>query len=78
MWLVRRLYILKAPVKIEWPLLYAQFGMQYSRQRKFIEKFRIEVLKIKTIWPKLNLETSKNGITLKPSSLPILENSIRL
>jgi hypothetical protein len=47
--------------------------MQYSRQRKFIEKFRIEVLKIKTIWPKLNLEISKNGISLKPSMLPILE-----
>jgi hypothetical protein len=71
MWLVRRLYILKSPVNIEWPLLYTQFGMQYRRQRKFIEILRMEISRIKSIWPKLNLEISKNGITLKPSSLPI-------
>jgi len=71
MWLVRRLYILKSPVNIEWCLLYTQFGMQYRRQRKFIEILRIEISRIKSIWPELSLDVSQNGITLKPSSLPI-------
>ena len=71
MWLTRRLYTLKTTTNIEWSLLHMQFGSEYKRQRKFIEKLTVQIFKIKTIWPELNLETSKGGITLKPSPLPV-------
>ena len=71
MWLTRRLYTLKLAVNIEWPLLHIQFGTEYKRQRKFVEKLTVQIFKIKAIWPELNLETSKGGITLKPSPLPV-------
>ena len=73
LWLVYRTFPLRAPLRLSWPTLYRQFGVDPSRasDRVTVDNFRKECLrelkKIKLAWPDLNYYTPKGVLQLYPS-----------
>ena len=74
LWLVYRTFPLRAPLRLSWPTLYRQFGVDPSRasDRVTVDNFRKDCLrelkKVKTAWPKLNYATAKGVLILLPST----------
>ena len=73
LWLVYRTFPLRAPLRLSWPTLYRQFGVDPSRasDRVTVDNFRKDCLrelkKVKTAWPDLNYTTAKGVLILSPS-----------
>ena len=73
LWLVYRTFALRAPLRLSWPTLYRQFGVDPSRanDNRTVQDFRKDCLrelkKIKTAWPDLNYSTAKGVLILHPS-----------
>ena len=74
LWLVYRTFPLRAPLRLSWPTLYRQFGVDPSRasDRVTVDNFRKDCLrelkKVKTAWPELNYATAKGVLILLPST----------
>ena len=74
LWLVYRTFPLRAPLRLSWPTLYRQFGVDPSRasDRVTVDNFRKDCLrelkKIKLAWPELNYATAKGVLILLPST----------
>jgi hypothetical protein len=65
-WLTYRMSYLKEPTKIPWDLLAIQFGSDYAELRDFKKNFLKQLRKVLVVYhPKV--ETSENGLLLKPS-----------
>ena len=67
LWLTYRTFGLKRPLRLTWPLLYRQFGVDPARSNdKFtVRDFRSDCLrelkKIKNAWPDLHLPDGQGG-----------------
>ena len=63
---IYRTFPLRAPLRLSWPTLYRQFGVDPAKasDKRTVQNFRSEVLqelvKIKLAWPKLNYSTAKS------------------
>ena len=74
LWLVYRIFALRAPLRLTWRQLYQQFGTDpdNAHNKKTIQNFRVQVLrelkKIKIAWPGLNYSTAPGVLTLHPST----------
>ena len=74
LWLTYRTFALRAPLRLSWPTLYRQFGVDPSRadDHNAVQYFRRKVLrelkKIKLAWPDLNYRTAKGMLILLPST----------
>ena len=73
LWLVYRIFALRAPLRLSWPTLYRQFGTEPAKasDRVTVDNFRKDCLrelkKIKLAWPDLNYYTPKGVLQLYPS-----------
>ncbi len=83
LWLTYRTFGLKRPLRLTWPLLYRQFGVDPARSNdKFtIRNFRTDCLrelkKIKDAWPDLHYHTVTGALVLSPSSPRIAPSQLR-
>ncbi len=66
-WLTYRMSYLKDATVIPWPLLMAQFGADYGRERAFKEAFIEALRKVLTIYSGAKVEPTPQGLQLKPS-----------
>ena len=73
LWLVYRIFALRAPLRLSWPTLYRQFGTEPDKasDRVTVDNFRKDCLrelkKIKMAWPDLHYATAKGVLILFPS-----------
>ena len=73
LWLVYRTFTLRAPLRLSWPTLYRQFGVDPAKasDQFTVRDFRTDSLrelkKIKLAWPELNYATAKGVLILYPS-----------
>ena len=73
LWLTYRIFTLRAPLRLSWPQLYRQFGVDPSRasDKRTVDAFRTDCLrelkKVKLAWPELNYGTAKGVLILSPS-----------
>lgn len=75
-WLSHRLYSLKRPTIIPYPLLKLQFGAQYKRDRAFKENFLKALKNVQYVWQSLKITADKDGLRIHPSKLPIDRHSM--
>jgi hypothetical protein len=75
MWLTYRLSYLKAETVIPWPLLVAQFGADYGRERAFREAFTEALQKVLTVYPAAKALPMPQGLQLKPSPAHVARKS---
>ena len=84
LWLTYRTFGLTRPLRLTWPLLYKQFGVDPSRSNdKFtVRDFRSDCLrelkKINKAWPDLHYSTAKGALLLSPSPPAIAPSQLRL
>ena len=68
-----RTFALKAPLRLSWPMLYRQFGVDPAKagDRVTVDNFRRDCLrelkKIKTAWPGLQYRTNQGVLVVSPS-----------
>ena len=73
LWAVYRTFTLKRPIRLSWPRLYRQFGVDPAKadDNRTVQDFRKDCLrelkKIKLAWPDLNYYTPKGVFQLYPS-----------
>ena len=73
LWAVYRIFTLKRPIRLSWPRLYRQFGVDPAKadDNRTVQDFRKDCLrelkKIKLAWPDLNYYTPKGVLQLYPS-----------
>ena len=74
LWLTYRTFALKRPLRLSWPMLYRQFGVNPTKasKKRPVDYFRTDCLrelkKIKTAWPGLQYETAKGVLIVSPST----------
>ena len=84
LWLTYRTFALKAPLRLTWPQLYRQFGVEPAKagDRRTVDNFRTKCLrelkKIKYAWPDLHYQTVKGALLLSPSPPRIAPSQLRL
>ena len=84
LWLTYRTFGLKRPLRLTWPVLYRQFGVDPARANdKFtVRDFRADCLrelkKIKDAWPDLHYSTAKGALILSSSPPVIAPSQLRL
>ena len=86
LWLVYRIFALRAPLRLSWPMLYRQFGTEPDKagDNRTVQNFRADSLrelkKIKLAWPDLHYATAKGVLILYPSKPAIApaDPSLRL
>jgi hypothetical protein len=72
-WLSYRLHVLERPKTVGWAGLMAQFGIGYSRLRRFNERFSEALELALCVYPQARVSLGADGITLYPSPPPIGE-----
>ena len=84
LWLTYRTFNLKRPLRLTWPLLYRQFGVDPARanDKATLSNFRADCLrelkKIKDAWPDLHYRTVKGALVIAPSPPAIAPSQLRL
>ena len=84
LWLTYRTFGLKRPLRLTWPLLYRQFGVDPSRanDKATLSNFRADCLrelkKIKDAWPDLHYRTVTGALVVSPSPPRIAPSQLRL
>ena len=77
LWAVYRTFSLARPMRLSWPTLYRQFGVDPAKANNnlTVQNFRRDCLrelkKIKLAWPGLNYTTAPGVLILHPSTPPI-------
>lgn len=71
-WVGYRLHSLQEPLRISWDALKEQWGQGYNRTRNFKRDFADEIAQIKEVFPKLPLEVTEEGCTIKPADPTVL------
>lgn len=66
-WLTYRSSYLKRPTVIPWAALALQFGSNYAQVRQFKAAFLTELRKVVTVYGKVQVEATDNGLMVKPS-----------
>ncbi len=78
MWLVYRTFKLDAPLRLSWPTLYRQFGVEPGRasDKRTVDAFRTdcfrELIKIKAAWPGLEYQVARGSRGDKTGALVLL------
>ena len=73
LWLVYRIFALRAPLRLTWRHMYRQFGADPAKasDKNTVNRFRTHALrelkKIKLAWPELNYSTARGLLILHPS-----------
>ena len=73
LWLVYRTFGLRTPVRLSWPQIYRQFGVNptAASDKRTVQNLRAKVLrelvKIKSAWPELTYRTVRDGLVVSPS-----------
>ena len=73
LWLTYRTFTLKRPLRLSWPRLYRQFGVDPVKavDNRTVDNFRTDCLrelkKIQMAWPELKYATVKGALVLLPS-----------
>ena len=73
LWLTYRTFGLREPMRLSWPQIYRQFGVDPSNanDKYTVRNFRVDVLrelvKIKSAWPELTYRTVRGGLVILPS-----------
>ena len=84
LWLTYRTFALKAPLRLSWPQLYQQFGVDPAKANDpntvngFRTKCLRELKKIKISWPDLHYRTAPGILILEPSTPAILPTTSQL
>ena len=84
LWLTYRTFPLRAPLRLTWPLLYRQFGVDPARanDKATLSNFRADCLrelkKIKDAWPDLHYQPVKGALVIAPSPPAIAPSQLRL
>ena len=84
LWLTYRTFALTRPMRLTWPQLYRQFGVDPAKagHRVTVDAFRTDCLrelkKIKMAWPDLHYSTPKGVLLLSPSPPRIAPSQLRL
>ena len=66
-WLTYRSSYLKQPTVIPWAALALQFGSNYAQVRQFKAAFLTELRKVVTVYGRVQVEATDNGLMVKPS-----------
>ena len=66
-WLTYRSSYLKRPTVIPWAALALQFGSNYAQVRQFKAAFLTELRKVVTVYGRVQVEATDNGLMVKPS-----------
>ena len=83
LWLTYRTFALTRPLRLTWPHLYRQFGVDPDKagHRVTVDAFRTDCLrelkKIKMAWPDLHYSTPKGVLLLSPSPPRIAPSQLR-
>jgi len=72
-WLAYRLHVLDTPKRVSWAALMAQFGVGYSRVRRFKERFKDALELALCVYPQARVLINDDGIVLHPSPPPLGE-----
>lgn len=64
--------------KVAWKSLHQQFGADYNDLRNFSRKAMEALKKIKVVFPGLEVETYKGGLTIKPGQLAIATKTVSI
>ncbi len=81
MWLVYRTFSLDAPLRLSWPMLYRQFGVEPDRadEKRTVDAFRTDCLreltKIKAAWPGLQYQIERGRRHEKGGALILLPST---
>ena len=81
MWLVYRTFSLDAPLRLSWPTLYRQFGVEPGRadDKRTVDAFRTDCLreltKIKAAWPGLKYQIERGRRHEKTGALVLLPSA---
>ena len=84
LWLTYRTFGLQRQLRLTWPQLYRQFGVDTAKagDKATLSNFRADCLrelkKIKTSWPNLRYGTVKGALVLAPSGSRIPPSQLRL
>ena len=84
LWLTCRTFSLKGPLRLSWPRLYRQFGVDPAQagDKRTVDDFRKdclrELIKIKIAWPDLNYATGKGVLVLWPSKPAVPPTHLQL
>ena len=84
LWLTYRTFGLKRPLRLNWPMLYRQFGADPAKANavRAVDYFRTDCLrelqKIQHAWPDLHYRTVKGALLLSPSAPAIAPSQLRL
>ena len=84
LWLTYRTFGLKAPMRLSWPQIYRQFGVNPSNAsdkvtvQAFRRKVLRELIKIKLAWPELCYQSVRGGLVVSPSPPRIAATRLRL
>lgn len=72
-WLAQRLHRIKIDEKIfvSWDALYLQFGLGYSRKRKFREVFQVALRQVMTVYPDAKVDLGADGLFAHYSNPPV-------
>lgn len=71
-WLTYRFNAITAAKHISWEALQEQFGIGYTRDRKFRADFTEEIKQIKEVFPKLPVQLSDKGFTIQPGAAEVM------
>ena len=84
LWLTYRTFGLKRQLRLTWPVLYRQFGVDPARanDKATLSNFRADCLreleKIQRSWPDLHYQTVTGALLLSPSPPRIPPSQLRL
>ena len=84
LWLTYRTFALKKPLRLSWPMLYRQFGVDPAKagHPNTVNAFRTDCLreltKIKSAWPDLRYKTAQGVLVVSPSPSSIPAAQLRL
>lgn len=71
-WLTWRFNAITEAKHISWNALKEQFGVGYTRDRKFRADFTEEIKQIKEVFPKLPVQLSEKGFTIQPGAAEVM------
>lgn len=77
LFLVYRLFSVKAPVRITWQQLNAQFGAQYERDRDFKAAFIKNLAEVAKFYPEANYDVTKDYLILYRSKQHIPSKPVK-
>jgi hypothetical protein len=66
-WLTYRMSYLKRPAVIPWAAVATMFGSNYRQLKHFKQAFTDELRRVLVVYPQVRVETSEEGLTVRPS-----------